>query len=295
MDKGSLTNKQPIDASQALFQFVIGETYLDHSGPYKVLSIGRGMVEIERPDGARSSFDQKNQNIMARIHSNLTPRPKTKPTLQNIRISFVGNDPIGFSQWETFPFIAAVIEKLAGQTNGFASDSEIVLGMTQDSALGPMLAKIVAADPKKRKNTDWAAIMMAWFSQKMSVGANSHGKRFERTDTQPVGYRLREAVAPLTQTEALLEFHNDGGESTHDKFQDWRRANDNGLFINVKSENNAMLHQSLCPHSGNTYFEEGAEGSLTNKLKICSNNREELLNWAIRKGITLKLCRDCKP
>jgi hypothetical protein len=57
-----------------------------------------------------------------------------------------------------------------------------------------------------------------------------------------------------------------------------------------------MVHRSLCPHSGDTYREEEDAGSsLTNTLKICSNNREELLNWATGEGTKLKLCRDCKP
>jgi hypothetical protein len=61
-------------------------------------------------------------------------------------------------------------------------------------------------------------------------------QRFERTQTQPYGYKLKETVSARRAAQGIVEFHNDGDKSTHDNFQDWRRANDNGLFINVKSE-----------------------------------------------------------
>jgi hypothetical protein len=93
----------------------------------------------------------------------------------------------------------------------------------------------------------------------------------------------------------LAEFYNGNDKGAHHKFQQWRHANDNGFFISARSSNNVMLHQVLCPHSGNTRWEEGRHGSLTKKKKVCSNSREELLNWARKEGVKLKFCQTCKP
>ncbi len=93
----------------------------------------------------------------------------------------------------------------------------------------------------------------------------------------------------------ISEFRDEGDKNRHEAFQQWRRANNAGFFINCKSEKSAMLHSALCPHSGNTDWEKGDWGSLTANRKLCSENREELVAWAREHGMALAVCSDCKP
>jgi len=76
----------------------------------------------------------------------------------------------------------------------------------------------------------------------------------------------------------LLEFRDDAEKEAHDSFKRWRRANNDGFFVNCKSGKSVTLHHALCPHSGDTDWEKGKWGSLTRNRKICSDTREELVD-----------------
>ncbi len=86
-----------------------------------------------------------------------------------------------------------------------------------------------------------------------------------------------------------------------EQFQEWRRNNPSGFFVNCKSANDLMLHRANCWHHGDTQTGPEEWGSLTAKLKVCSTNRRELEEWAEKWALThgkaplnLKLCSDCK-
>jgi len=84
--------------------------------------------------------------------------------------------------------------------------------------------------------------------------------------------------------------------SAHQAFQDWRRYNENGFCINVKSENEAILHRATCPHLGDPMLEAGEWGSLTKRKKLCSTDRQELVQWAAKDFAgSFEECADCKP
>ena len=74
--------------------------------------------------------------------------------------------------------------------------------------------------------------------------------------------------------------------------------NQEGFFINCKSKNDMMLHFVVCQHPGDAEWlcDDDGYHSLTKKMKVCSNNREELEQWA-RDNSTAKLksCSDCVP
>jgi hypothetical protein len=98
----------------------------------------------------------------------------------------------------------------------------------------------------------------------------------------------------------IVEFQDKNGESAHSDFQNWRRGNENGFFINVKSKNDVMLHRVSCSHPGNTEWqpEENEKwGSLTKNRKVCSDDVQELQDWAREKysAAKLKMCNSCKP
>jgi hypothetical protein len=44
----------------------------------------------------------------------------------------------------------------------------------------------------------------------------------------------------------IEEFYDETNGDDHERFQRWRRDNDEGFFINVKSSNKIMLHRVPC-------------------------------------------------
>jgi hypothetical protein len=57
-----------------------------------------------------------------------------------------------------------------------------------------------------------------------------------------------------------------------------------------------MLHRVRCAHPGGTDWQAGASGSLTTRRKVCSTDRQALVDWARQHGVGfLKSCSDCKP
>ena len=93
----------------------------------------------------------------------------------------------------------------------------------------------------------------------------------------------------------MKEFHDNNGICEHDIFQQWRKENPLGFFINIKSPNNLMIHKVDCRHSGDPDWEAGRNnwGNLTKSKKVCSANETELEKWVVDQGLSLKKCRDC--
>lgn len=93
----------------------------------------------------------------------------------------------------------------------------------------------------------------------------------------------------------IVTFKDNTDQEAHHHFQRWGNANQDGFFLNQKSGKSAMLHVTLCTHSGDTAWAKGKWGNLTENRKLCSGEKEELLNWARKAGILIEHCSDCKP
>ena len=82
----------------------------------------------------------------------------------------------------------------------------------------------------------------------------------------------------------------------HEQFQQWRRSNPGGFFINCKTRTTWMLHRVDCEHLVNTTWKQDGVGSLTKQKKICSTVSFELLMFANQQpGVRFTKCADCKP
>jgi hypothetical protein len=95
----------------------------------------------------------------------------------------------------------------------------------------------------------------------------------------------------------ITQFHDSGRESALNRFQDWRRANTDGFFINCINRTTWKLHVTTCWHSGNSLWLRDRRGaSLTRQRKICSDSLQELLTWAEQDGApSLTCCTHCLP
>ena len=92
----------------------------------------------------------------------------------------------------------------------------------------------------------------------------------------------------------ITEFTDQAPSDAHNRFQEWRRTNPNGFFLNQQSPNVAMRHHVECSHLGDMEWESSDYSkSLTKTSKICSTNPEDLLAWASERGLSVKDCNDC--
>lgn len=93
----------------------------------------------------------------------------------------------------------------------------------------------------------------------------------------------------------IAEFHDKLQSDAHRQFQQWRRDHRNGFFLNAKTRTKFVLHHVGCDnHHGDAYWQtqEGVE-TLTAKLKVCSELRQELRNWAKEHGGIVSDCTHC--
>ena len=92
----------------------------------------------------------------------------------------------------------------------------------------------------------------------------------------------------------VQEFFDHDGVSDHDRFQEWREDNQDGVVISMKTASRGNLHGTCCSHFGNApYFtSKDSDASLTAKRKICGTE-SEVLEWAAKAGVTVTRCFHC--
>jgi purine nucleoside permease len=93
----------------------------------------------------------------------------------------------------------------------------------------------------------------------------------------------------------ITEFHDKLRPEAHRQFQVWRRDHRGGYFLNAKTRTKFLLHSADCDHHhGDTYWQPEEVGqSLTAKLKVCSDDRQELRTWALEHAATVSDCNHC--
>jgi hypothetical protein len=81
---------------------------------------------------------------------------------------------------------------------------------------------------------------------------------------------------------AILPFHDVEPGSDHDRFMNWRRENEGGFYLTLKSKTKANLHKADCKHQGNYDWadHEYGGGSATKDRKLCAQTPPPLYDWA---------------
>ncbi|HEY1013130.1 MAG TPA: hypothetical protein VGE07_10535 [Herpetosiphonaceae bacterium] len=80
------------------------------------------------------------------------------------------------------------------------------------------------------------------------------------------------------------------GPGQDDEFEQWRKKNQEGFYLNKRKIGEVMLHHVDCKHLGNS---EGANTTIS--YKIAAATREALLGEVRRLKLSLRVCSDCKP
>jgi hypothetical protein len=168
--------------------FIVGETYVDRLGEFKVVAIEGKQVVIEYADGQRtaSNIEQK-----ALIYRNiLLERDRST----HLKISIGAKTRRGperyFSHEEVFPLIAAIIESEFIKTLKYVDHDVIVDRFTHHRQAEPILARCPL--DHSRKPSWWPHCMVAWFSKIFTDGRSDWNSRFERKKIRGKwAYRVR--------------------------------------------------------------------------------------------------------
>ena len=87
----------------------------------------------------------------------------------------------------------------------------------------------------------------------------------------------------------MIMFDND-----EDEYLKWVFSHPYGFAINVPKDGHSapnMLHKASCTHITTAH----KNYTTTSYKKLCSTNRQELVDWATRDTNTFQLCKHCKP
>jgi hypothetical protein len=95
----------------------------------------------------------------------------------------------------------------------------------------------------------------------------------------------------------LSIFHDQLDPEAHARFQEWRRANQDGFFLNRKTLRSGLLHRVDCWHPAgpDSGLDAGGTGSLTRVLKVCSLRADRIRRWALENGVAVRSCSHCAP
>jgi hypothetical protein len=172
--------------------FIVGETYVDRDGDYTVISIVGDRLIFERANGVRSEGDAI---LKARIHQNILSERgirDSRNSLQNRRVSFSGNRPVGFTHAEVFPVIAETIDSYSNASQGYFKHDSIVSALIDHPELRPILDQLAEYDPQEKSISWWASNMVDFFSKVFTDGRSKWEGRFERERIdEKWAYRVR--------------------------------------------------------------------------------------------------------
>jgi hypothetical protein len=173
--------------------FVVGETYADRKGEYRVISLQGKRVEVEYKDGTRIIG---NVEIKARIRQNMLSEqnafhPVQAPTPSRSR------ERVGryFSHADVFPIIAEIIESHSEPSRDYVTHDRIVEAMLEHSKARLFLDSC----PNDKPREWWALDMVAFFSKVYTEGRSPWQSRFERTEIDgKCAYRIAETKGSLS-------------------------------------------------------------------------------------------------
>jgi hypothetical protein len=173
--------------------FMVGGTYADRKGEYKVISLQGKRVEVEYKDGTRIIGDVE---IKARIHQNMLSEqnalhPVQAPTPSRSR------ERAGryFTHADVFPIIAEIIESLSGSSRDDVTHDRIVEAMLEH----PKAKLFLDSCPNHKPRAWWALDMVAFFSKVHTEERSPWQSRFKRTEIDgKYAYRIAETKGSLS-------------------------------------------------------------------------------------------------
>jgi hypothetical protein len=155
-------------------EFVVGSTFQDRLGKYRVISLDGSRMVIEYLDGSRR------ENTIAdkwRIHCNMVASenaPIKAPPSR--RLPKRRSGAIFFTHEEVFPIIADVIQTFGATSTEFMAHQYLV-----EAFMKHPQAQLILSRPHDKTDFWWASSMVQWFSKVFTEGRSDWNGTFDRT------------------------------------------------------------------------------------------------------------------
>ena len=164
--------------------FIIGETYEDWDGPYKVISFSDSRVTFERPDGSQGSGTIEGKAMICRN----VRLERQHPELPRNQKSPSGRPRSAYPAYEEVtPIVAEVIEKHSRRSRDYLTHTRMVEALLAHPEARPVIDGL--SDEKTPEGR--AGVIIAFFGKEYFEGRRGWRERFEQTQTRPYGYRVR--------------------------------------------------------------------------------------------------------
>ena len=174
-------------ANRQNHSFVVGETYRDRRGTYKVISVQENRLTYDYGDGIPLIGDAETK---WQIHSNLLSEqnpPHTASSSQRPR-------PTNNEQFWAYDEVAAIFVEVV--TAYGKRHTDFMAHETMVSALmeHPEGKRILERPHDDRSNEYWVGVMLAWFSRAFTEGRSEWENSLERKKIGSAwAYRVRKS------------------------------------------------------------------------------------------------------
>ena len=171
--------------------FVVGDTYQDRRGTYKVISVEGNCLIYDYGDGVPQKGDAERK---WEIHRNILlaeQRPRhVANASQRMRSA---SDEEFWTYEEISPIFAEVIKAYGKKHKDFMTHEKIITAFMEHAE-----GKLILSRPHDdRPNLYWAGVMKAHFSRKYNSGTSEWDDCFEpKPSAEGYGYRARRVKWP---------------------------------------------------------------------------------------------------
>lgn len=165
--------------------FVVGDSYQDARGTYKVVSIEGNLLVYEYADGIQRTGDAE---IKWRIHRNIFSEQNAPCTASSLQPSQLAHGDNCFTYEEVASIFADIIRAYGKKHKDFMTHDKIVAAFMEHPE-----GQLILNRPHYRANLYWAGVMKAHFSKKYNSGESEWDDCFEpKRGRKGYSYRVRQ-------------------------------------------------------------------------------------------------------
>lgn len=172
-------------------EFEIGGRYRTYQSEYEVLSFEGDKMTVRFADGTEQRLTVAVQaRIWQQVRGEVIATPEPPPsraTPRNRRVKVAKTDS-AYQLADTPPIVARVIREAYSRTGDWVSHEKIIAGLLADETGRSLIDQAHAANTAQSPQAI-AGRMKAWFGRQFALTGSIYARQFERTPSQPYGYR----------------------------------------------------------------------------------------------------------
>lgn len=172
--------------------FEIGQCYHTRHGTFEVLRLNETTMDVRYEDGREATLSIAAQKLA--LHMEQLPPDRPLPAQEKTTRTPRPKQPVNhtFNMDESLPVVAQIIRDRYRITRTWVTTVEVVDGLLDHAVARRMIDKLLT-ERKEGTPESIAAEFVAWFGRRMTEDgpAAVYGAQFERTDTEPIGFKVR--------------------------------------------------------------------------------------------------------